>query len=283
MQTWVWGGMVILALTILGWTLQMEGPRFNTTVKILDLVMNVLVCIIAFRVIVRGGPWAVGGGFFLYRSLNNILPLCRMMISNYTRETNLKTVQLMCCEARNDYIIQWERKRAGPCIYVANHALWCLDDIVALGAIARRELSIVINAGPSGLKMIPKDCREYMCVIQRNSKKRGEGYRVMKEIMESEVKVRGKSLIVFPENMNEKTSPREPARVRSGTVRLAMELGIPIVPIWIHWPCQFPTILNSCSKVLCVREGKPANVSSDKNLEGVRNEIETSWKRMSIT
>ena len=275
--------MVILALTIMGWTLQMEGPRFNTTVKILDLVMNVLVCIMAFRVIVRGGPWAVGGGFFLYRSFNNILPLCRMLISNYTMNSTSETVQNVCCRARNDYIIQWERKRTKPCIYVANHALWCLDDIVALGAIARRGLSVVINTGPSGLTGIPNGCREYMCVIQRNSNKRGEGYRAMKEIMESEVKNRGKSLIVFPENMNEKTSPREPARVRSGTVRLAMELGIPIVPIWIHWPCQFPTIFNSCSKILRVHEGKPVNMVSNKDLEGVRNEIETSWKRMSIT
>jgi len=283
MQTWVWGGVVILALTLLGWTLQMEGPKYNTTVKILDLVMNIMVCIIAFKIILRGGPWAVGGGFFLYRSFNNILPLCRMLISNYTRISSLETVQRVCCEARGDYIIQWERKQTRPCIYVANHALWCLDDIVALGAIARRGLSVVINAGPSGLTGIPKGCREYMCVIQRESGKRGEGYRAMKEIMEGEIIDRKKSLIVFPENMSEKISPRKPASVRSGTVRLAMELGIPVVPIWIDWPCQFPTVFNSCSKVLCVREGKPVNVSSDTDLEGVRREIEFSWKRMSET
>jgi 1-acyl-sn-glycerol-3-phosphate acyltransferase len=271
----------VVALILLGWSFQMEGPRLNTTVKVVDLLINILVCVIAGRIIMRGGAWAIGAGFFLYRGVNNILPLCKMMVANCTRESSIETVQNVCCEARKDYSIHWERRETEPCIYVANHALWCLDDIVALGALSRKRLSVVINAGPSGLTGIPRDCREYMCVIQRKTGERGEGFRAMKNIMEEEILRRGKSLILFPEDMKKKTSPKIPAPVRSGTLQLARDLNIPIVPLWIHWPCQFPTLLNSCSKDLIVREGGRITPGQTQDIQQLKERIIRTWTFLS--
>jgi len=250
--------ILLVCLLLLGWGLQMDGQvRTNTVVKFIDLIMNLVMIIWASWELVGGGPKSLVWAFLLYRSFFNILPLCKMMISNYTNPTSTELVQQVCLESRRDYTIEWERKFDKPCIYIANHALGCLDDIVALGALSRKRLSVVINTGPSGLRGIPNDCRDYMCVINRKEGVRGSGYQTMKEIIHSEILGKGKSLIVFAEDMKKKESVNKPAPLRSGTIALARQLNIPVVPLWIEWPCLFPTLLNPCSKLLVVKEGTP--------------------------
>lgn len=260
-------------LTLVGWGLQLDsGPKANTTTKIIDIIMNLIVILWSAIELMKGGSATLFWAFILYRSLFNIFPFIKLMIINYTSDTSMNTVQKWMLEARNEYNIQWEKKFRNPCIYIANHALWCLDDFVALGALARRKLSIVMNAKPSGLSSVPKDCREYVCILHRQEGVEGSGFRAMEDIMESEIVKKRKSLIVFPENMKLKTDVGKVAPLRSGSLLLARKLNIPIVPIWIDWPCQFPTIINSCEKKLIVREGQPVfpkDISSHEELNNV--------------
>jgi 1-acyl-sn-glycerol-3-phosphate acyltransferase len=177
------------------------------------------------------------------------------MFINYTSNPSLETVQRVLLESRSLYNIRWEKRMGEPCIYVANHALWSLDDFVALSAIPRRNLSIVMNAGPAGLTSIPKHCKEYVCVIHREEGVKGSGFKAMDEIIHSEILNRKKSLLVFPEDMKCKKDVNNLAPLRTGVIKLAMKYNIPIIPLWIDWPCQFPTLLNSCEKTVIIREG----------------------------
>jgi hypothetical protein len=253
--------LAIITLIIVGFSLQLEyGPKANTLVRIIDLFLNFLVIIFGIIEIRSGSPLQLLLGFLVYRSIVNILPVLEVMVSNFTMPSNIDTVEKVCLKAREHYNVIWERSlQPKPCIYLANHALWCLDDIVALGAISSRKLSIVININPSLLSVIPVGCREYMCTIDRERGDNGEivkgsGFSAMKTILQEEVLEKGKSLIIFPENMKLKTDVNKMAPLRSGVVKLARELEIPLVPIWITWPSQFPTILTSTDKVLRIQE-----------------------------
>jgi hypothetical protein len=272
------GGILLLALLLLGWSLQTEGSRFNSTVKVIDLIMNFIVMGMSVIIIVRGGRESALGAVLFSRSYYNIYPLCKMMIANLTKQPTQKSVQEACCEARVDFNIHWEKRFKGPCVYVANHALWSLDDIVVMGAISRRNLAFVINRGPAGLTGIPDQCREYTCVLGRKNKNRGEGYELMKEIFEQEILKNKKSLIVFVENMKTKSNPQTPAEIRTGTIRLARELGIPLVPIWIHWPGLFPSILSPLSKTATVNEGPTIKA---ENIKDIQQEIRNCWLSLS--
>jgi hypothetical protein len=266
---WRGGGTVLLGLLIIGWTLQMEGVRFNSAVKIIDILMNLVVMGMSFFLMRGGGREALVGGFLFYRAYYNISPLLKIMLANYTREPTQRSVQETCCEARRDMVVNWQRRFERPCIYVANHALWSLDDVVAMGAISRRNLPFVVNTGPAGLTGIPWECREYVCVIGRRKNSRGEGYEIMKEMMREEIMKNKKSLIVFVDDM------RGEGGIRSGTINLALELGIPMIPIWIEWPGIFPSILTSGgSKFVSIREGEELGRGE---CEEIKKEIIRKW------
>jgi 1-acyl-sn-glycerol-3-phosphate acyltransferase len=274
------GGLLLLALLLLGWSFQTEGSKFNSTVKVIDLLINFVIMGISIISIVRGGRESALGAILFIRSYYNIYPLCKIMFANLIKQPTQKSVQETCCEARRDFNIHWERGFKNPCVYVANHALWSLDDIVVMGAISRRNLAFVINRGPVGLTGIPDHCREYTCVLGRKNNDRGEGYQLMKEIFEQEILKNKKSLIVFVENMKTKTDSQVPAgQLRTGTIKLARELGIPIVPIWIHWPGIFPSILSPISKTAIVKEGWVIN--TDKTTENIKEEIKKCWLSLS--
>jgi hypothetical protein len=245
-------------LILVGWGLQMDaGPKANTTMKIIDIIMNLIVILWSAIELIKGGSATLFWAFIMYRSVFNITPFIKLMMINYTSKTSMESVQKWMLEARSQYNVMWEKRFKEPCIYIANHALWCLDDFVALGALTRKNLSIVMNAGPSGLTNVPLDCRDYACIIRREEGVKGSGFKAMENIMEEEILKNGKSLIIFPENMKLKTDVNKLAPLRTGSLLLAKKLNIPIVPIWIEWPCQFPTIINSCEKKLVVRESKP--------------------------
>lgn len=142
-----------------------------------------------------------------------------------------------------------------PAVYIANHGVGTLDDVVALGALASEFRSIVINPGPSGLSSIPKECREFMCCLDRSKQ---SGYEAMKKILEEENIGKNKSLIVFGEDLETKTKINGFApKLRSGILKLCWEMNIPVALTYIDWSrsSQFPSILSeSMEKVLNVSE-----------------------------
>ena len=249
--------LIFLGMILLGMSLQLDlGAKANTYVRLIDLILNLLlIAFVAMEIAVnrKFELWHHVLLFLAWRSWTNVLPVLKLLKLNLTEKPSVETVEKMCLQAKADYRVLGNLKPKKPCIYVANHALWSMDDIVALGALARLDLMIVINMKPSGLTSIPPNCRKYLCTIDRSSDT--NGFSALKEAMRKEVLENGKSLIVFAEDMKIKTDVTKPALLRSGTFKLAHELGIPVVPLWIDWPCQFPTLLNSTEKVLRLRSG----------------------------
>lgn len=253
--------VVIVIFILLGLCIQTEyGAKGSSAVRLIDFIINVLVIIFGLIEAIKQSPLQLLFAFLVYRSWVNILPLLQLMLSNFTQPSTANAVERICLQAKEHYNILWDRSfQTQPCIYLANHALWCLDDIVALGALANRKLSIVVNINPSLLSVIPRGCRDYICTIDRErgdngDTVKGSGFSAMKTILQEEVLEKGKSLLIFPENMKLKTDVNKMAPLRTGVVKLARELGIPLVPIWITWPSQFPTILTSTNKVLRIKE-----------------------------
>lgn len=260
--------LIFMSLILLGMSLQLDlGARANTYVRLIDLILNIL--LIAFAALEIGLSkrleiWHHVLILLAWRSWLNILPVLKIMKLNIVEKSSVEGVERMCLQSKSDYRIIGRPVPKKPCIYVANHALWSLDDIVSLGALASPDLLIVINMRPSGLTVIPPNCRKYICTIDRSADI--NGFSALKEAMKSEVLEKGKSLIIFAEDMKIKTEVTKPTLLRSGTFKLAYELGIPIVPLWIDWPCQFPTLLNSTEKVLRMRSGTEIKTNSWEDL-----------------
>jgi 1-acyl-sn-glycerol-3-phosphate acyltransferase len=252
-------------------------------IKIIDLLMNLVVILWAVIEITRGGPISMFWGFLLYRSILNITPFLILMVKNYTSPATNESVHDGIRFSQNTFNVQWNKEINEPCIYLANHALWCLDDFIALGALASKRLSIVMNAGPSGLKAIPNQCRDYLCIINRKEGERGSGFKVMEEMINTEIIERGKSLLIFPEDMKRKTEVDKLAPLRSGVIALSKKYNIPIVPIWIQWPCRFPTILNSCEKTIVIKEGKKIIPQGFDSVDLLKNTIHKTLSEMSTT
>lgn len=250
--------VTLIAIFLLGCGLQMDvGVRANTSIKILDVVFNLIVIVWATIEIYNRSIYSPLMSILLYKALHNIYPLMKLMISNFTLRPTSQAVEYICTQARGDYVIENLTRipeSAEPVIYVCNHALWSLDDLVAIGAMAREDLLVVINVNPAGLSVIPRDSSKYICIIERTGQK-GSGYESMKRIIKEHMIDNGKSLIVFPENMKLKTDVNKLAPFRNGVFNLAKEMDVPIVPMWINWPCQFPSLLTSTDKILSIARG----------------------------
>jgi len=253
--TWA---LLLGVLIVLGLSVQEEmGAKGNTLVRILDVILNLVVVgwFLTYLVTDRSNPiLLLLLGYWAVRSVENISPILRIMYYNLTIPSTHESVIWAIERTRPCYVIDrvTPHYRKNPVIYVANHALWCLDDVVALGALSAPDLLVVINKAPSGLGIIPQNCRERLCVLDRRGK---SGYEALRTAVREEVVGKRRSLVIFAEDMTLKQSVREPAVLRTGTFKIASEFGIPVVPMWIDWPCQFPSILRSTEKRLRVREG----------------------------
>jgi 1-acyl-sn-glycerol-3-phosphate acyltransferase len=268
--------VTLVSLVLLGAAFKEEyGAKGNTTVRVIDLLLNLIVITWALVSIIVKGPRPLT--LFLlywgYRSLTNVLPLTKLIYYNLMRENSEANLVRTIEDVRPHYFIDrvTPHYRSRPVIYVANHALWCIDDVIALAALSGSDLLVVINPNPSGINMIPKTCRERMCVLDRQGGKRS-GFEALRGAVKEEVLGKGRSLIIFSEDMGRKRDVGEVAPLRSGVFKVALEYKIPIVPMWIKWPCQFPTILRSVNKVLRVFEGKVIDTSLVRDLESLRQE-----------
>lgn len=281
----------IVALIVLGLSIQEEyGAKGNTAVRILDTGMNLVVIFWALLSFVihrrdlQNQPLRFALLALAFKCVLNVYPLFRVIYNNATLPCSEDTVLKICEGLRDDYFVDRvsPQYRDKPVIYVANHALWCLDDIVALGALSGPDLSVVVNINPSGLGSIPVGCRTRVCTIDRTSGR--YGYQALHKLVQEEVLGNGRSLIIFPEDMKKKTRVDRVAPLRTGTFKIARELHIPIVPLWIDWPCQFPSVIRSTEKVLRIHEGrgiKPETLSLEDCQRNVHSQLTSLSKRRS--
>jgi 1-acyl-sn-glycerol-3-phosphate acyltransferase len=235
------------------------GHKGNTLVRVIDFLLNLSVIAWFLAHLIdypqRDVPLGIVLAYWAYRSLLNIGPLLRIAYYTLSLDKSEETVVRAVEAVRPHYFIDRVSPyyRETPVIYVANHALWSLDDVVALASLSAPDLLVVINQAPSGIATIPENCRERLCAIDRRGK---TGYEALRNIVKEEVVEKRRSLVIFAEDMSKKKRVEEPAPLRTGTFKIASEFGLPIVPMWIDWPCQFPSILRSTEKILKITEGR---------------------------
>jgi hypothetical protein len=166
-----------------------------------------------------------------------------------------------------------------PSVYLCNHALGSLDDVVVLGALTDVSLSVLINANPSGMGVIPPDCRDRLCVLPPGENR----YKTAEKILREEILEGGKSMIVFPENMKKKSSVNSLAPLRTGLIYICWELGIPVIPLWLDWPTQFPSVFANPHKTLSGKRSSQPLIPKDfSNSNDFHREITNKLGKLSL-
>lgn len=242
-------GLGVLVPTLLGIQLQGMGSKTNTAVRAIDLCMNLFVIGFFLWALIRNIPLSpplrICWGVWAVKCLLNIYPLCEIFFNQAVSPKN-ETSVVEFCERIKDFFRVPDLKSPVPCVFISNHALGSLDDILSIGALTHSSLSVMINGEPSGLTVIPRSCRERMCVLPSGSNR----YETAKRILREEILEAGKSMIVFPEDMRKKTSVDTLAPLRTGVIHICWELGIPVVPVWFDWPSLFPSVFGDTRKQL---------------------------------
>lgn len=263
-------------LTLLGVQLQTLGSSTNTSVRGVDLLMNILVILFFFRFGPRSPLLGIFFGLWAWRSLLNVYPLGEMFCNQVLRRPDVRIVEESCDRARKWFSVP-NLKTDTPSVYICNHALGSLDDIVAIGALADDSLSVLINGQPSGLGVIPPDCRSRMCVLPPGVNR----YQVAGKIMREEILERGKSMIVFPEDMRKKLSVDSLAPLRTGVINLCWEMNIPVIPLWLDWPTRFPSVFTNPHKILSGRRSsQPLYPKNFSNSDEFRKKIQKKLEKL---
>lgn len=267
----------ISLLTILGVHLQTLGSTTNTSVRTVDLLMNLLVIIFFFRM---GFSNPLVGGFFgiwAWRCAINIYPLGEMFCNQLLKTPDGRIVEESCDRARKWFGVP-DLKTDVPSVYICNHALGSLDDIVAIGALTDDSILVMINGNPSGLGIIPPDCRSRVCVLPPGTNR----YLAAREIIRDQILVGGKSMIVFPEDMGKKLSVDSLAPLRTGVINICWEMKIPVIPLWLDWPTRFPSVFTHPHKTLSGRRTpQPLLPENFSNSDNFRKEIQIKLENLS--
>jgi 1-acyl-sn-glycerol-3-phosphate acyltransferase len=249
-------GLGVACTLFLGIQLQTMGARMNTPLKFVDLLLNISVIVFFLYTLrhFRDHPLLVGGlGIWAFKSYANIFPLLRLF-ANYMNLEELtdRHIVSIADTTHNDYTIEGFHPLDIPCVYVANHGMGSLDDILAMGTMTGERISVVSNRSPGGLRGVERG-RERMCVLPEGANR----YEATRRIVEEEVVGKKRSLVVYPENMGKKKNSGDLAPFRSGIFKICWEGGIPVVPLWIEWPSPFPSIFRDTRKILRVATGIP--------------------------
>lgn len=233
----------IIAILALGWALQTENlMKYNTALKILDIIIMLLVVIYFIRLGKTFYPVAL---IFIISMVYNISPFFLLWGSDF-RKTMLQFNSMYTV----DRIKPLFDKRGG--VFIANHASGCFNDYIASCSLGSENRLLVVNPGPLGASGIPQNSDSHVCFLDRGNGR--SGYQAMKELIRKHVMQGGKSLIVFGEDLSMKSSKWVMAPVRSGIIKLCWEMNIPLYGMWIDWPCQFPITFRNDDRRLEVRE-----------------------------
>lgn len=261
-------------LTLLGVHLQTLGSKTNTSVRVIDLLSNLLVIIFFFLHLPT--PLKILFGIWAWKCFLNIYPLGEAFCGQVFKVPDVRVVEESCDRAKHWFRVP-DLKTDTPSLYVCNHALGSLDDIVAIGALTDVSLSVLINGSPSGLGVIPPDCRSRLCVLPPGKKR----YERTREILREEILDGGKSMIVFPEDMMKKKSSRSLAPLRTGVINLCWEMGIPVIPLWLDWPTQFPSVFANPRKTLSGRRtSRPLYPKNFSNSVSFHREIQRKLEKL---
>lgn len=140
--------------------------------------------------------------------------------------------------------VHWHHSKPdGPVLYAANHP--STTDPIFIHLISRKPISVMIN---SKIFTIPV-LGAYMRKMGQIEVIRGQGQseKVLKQAVRK--LAAGRSVVIFPEGA---ISPPEGfAPVHSGVARLALQTGVPVVPIGIHLRDE------NCKRVPTTLDGKP--------------------------
>lgn len=166
--------------------------------------------------------------------------------------------------------VHWHDKSPnGPVLYAANHP--STTDPILIHLISRKPISVMIN---SKIFTIPV-LGAYMHKMRQIEVIRGQGQ--SEKVLRKAVRMlaSGRSVVIFPEGAI--SPPNGFAPVHSGVARLALQSGVPVVPIGIHLRdenCKrISTTLDGDSEVInwylrgpyAITVGKPLHFQGDAN------------------
>jgi 1-acyl-sn-glycerol-3-phosphate acyltransferase len=140
--------------------------------------------------------------------------------------------------------VHWhEAMPEGPVLYAANHP--STTDPIFIHLISKQPMSVMINSKIFSIPVLGA----YMRKMQQIEVIRGKGQsdRILKQAVRS--LAAGRSVVIFPEGAI--SPPDGFAPVHSGVARLALQSGVPVVPIGIHLRDE------NCKRVPTSLEGEP--------------------------
>ena len=130
---------------------------------------------------------------------------------------------------------------SGPVLFAANHP--STNDPIYIHLISSRPMSVMITSKVFSIPVLGP----YMRKMRQIEVVRGQGEQVLGEAREA--LAAGRSVVIFPEGA---ISPENGfAPVRSGVARLALQSGVPVVPIGIHLKGE------NCKRVPTMLDGEP--------------------------
>jgi 1-acyl-sn-glycerol-3-phosphate acyltransferase len=131
----------------------------------------------------------------------------------------------------------------GPVLYAANHP--STTDPIFIHLISKQPLSVMINSKIFTIPLLGA----YMRKMGQIEVVRGQGQsdRVLTQAVRT--LAAGRSVVIFPEGAI--SPPDGFASVHSGVARLALQSGVPVVPIGIHLRDE------NCKRVPTTLEGEP--------------------------
>jgi 1-acyl-sn-glycerol-3-phosphate acyltransferase len=140
--------------------------------------------------------------------------------------------------------VHWnEMLPKGPVLYAANHP--STTDPIFIHLISEQPLSVMINSKVFSIPVLGAYMRKMQQIEVIRDK--GQSDQMLKQAVRA--LAAGRSVVIFPEGA---ISPPEGfAPVRSGVARLALQSGVPVVPIGIHLQGK------NCRRVPTTLEGEP--------------------------
>jgi 1-acyl-sn-glycerol-3-phosphate acyltransferase len=138
--------------------------------------------------------------------------------------------------------VRWHEKMPkGPVLYAANHP--STTDPIFIHTLTRKPMSIMIN---NKIFTIPF-LGAYMKKMGHVRVIPGKGEEVLEEARRTLAS--GRSVVIFPEGLISPANGfHEP---RSGVARLALQSGVPVVPLGIYLPEE------NCKRTAATFEGEP--------------------------
>jgi len=144
--------------------------------------------------------------------------------------------------------VHWQESLPqGPVLFAANHP--STTDPIYIHLITKQPMSVMINSKIFSIPVLGA----YMRKMQQIEVIRGKGQsdRVLKQAVRA--LAAGRSVVIFPEGAISPANGFAP--VRSGVARLALQSGVPVVPIGIHLHDE------NCKRVPTTLEGEPDTIT----------------------